>query len=258
MWEDDEELGEQPGAFKELTLSDGRTHYVESRFLPMLKEWDWQYDPETEQIVRVEDGQKKSLYMERLRWHWRQRQESDEMPVLDRKAIRGTFGHLPTFRTMLALSQRQREYATYEGGYNLPASTIFLAECLSEALLAYFEWQTRSNVWVFWADESGLTPGHLSLQPKGERTYETLGQWMDGEYTGDWQKSNKTATGLAPQTFGQYLQRQMIRVWRELVEEENFGHVKGKRVEKLLREGDRPAFLTVRYARDLMAHYPLK
>lgn len=257
MWDDEVESGEGVGEYKELPLANGRTEYVESRFLPMLKEWDWQYDPETEQIVRIENGQKKTLYMERLRWHWRQRKESDEMPVLDRKAIRGTFGHLPTFRTMLALSQRQREYATYEAGYNLPASTIFLAECLSEALLVYFEWQTQTNMWVFEPDESGLTPGRLTLQPKPERTFQTLGEWMDSAYTGDWQKSNKTPTGLAPQTYKAYLQRQMIKVWRELVEEENFGHVKGKRVEALLREGDRPAFLTVRYARDLMSQYPL-
>jgi hypothetical protein len=262
MFDEREEEGTEEEAiepFRELTLPDGQTYYVEARLHPMLSEWDWQYDRVTEQVVRMEEGHAKPLYLERLRWHYRQRRnETDGMPVLDRKAIRGTFGHLPAFRSLLALSQKQREYTTFEGGYNLPAATLFLAESLSDALLAYFDWQSHGNVWAFEPDETGLTPGHLSLQPKGERKYETLGQWMASEYTGDWQKSGKTATGLAPQTFKMLIQRRMIETWRELVKNENFGHVSGKKVEKLLRDGERPAFLTIRYARDLMASYPLR
>jgi hypothetical protein len=256
MYEDELEKEEQD-SFREIPVGGGDSSYVESHFHPMLMEWDWQYDPVTEQVIRMEEGKAKPLFLERLRWHYKlRRANSEDLPLLDRKGIRGTFGHLPAFRSMLALSQKQRDYASAEEGYSIPAATHFLSEALSTALLMYFEWQGYTNVWTFTNDPEGLIPGALSLQPKTV-SYATLGEWMDSEYTGDWQRSHKSATGIVPQTYKMLLQRRMMDIWRELVKQENYGKVSGKKVEKLLRDGERPAFLTVRYARDLVGHYSL-
>jgi hypothetical protein len=244
--------------WREIILADGSSYYVDSRFHPMISEWDWQYDPVSEQVVRYEDGRKKSIYEEQLRWHQRQKVNlAAPQPTLSRKEIRAQFGHLPAFRTLLVASQRQREITMFQEGWNLPMAQEFLAEALSDALLLYYEWQSQDNIWTFVPDETGLTPGQLQLQPKDERKYETLGQWMKSEYTGDWVKSNKAPTGLEPQTFRKYLQARMMDMWRTLVMEANFFEITARKVERVLRGAGRPAFLTVRHARDLVGHYPI-
>lgn len=260
MWTPDLESDEPDDAgvdiLREIPLAGGRRIYVMAEVHPMLMEWEWQYDDLTAQAVRIEDGRKRSLYQEQLRWYYRRRSHASA-PVLERPAIRATFGHLAGFRRLLGYSQNQREFALMELGVNLPLSTEILGLGLSIALLHYYEWQAATDHWTFTPDPAQLTPGTLERHASGDRGYERLGDFLHGEYTGEWVRSRKSATGLVPETYAKRLQRAVFRVWREAAEIENFDEVEAKDIEVALRHGKRPAFLTVRHICDLIEHYRL-
>lgn len=257
-YEDDETPMEIP-EFKEIQLTTGEIIAVEARYYPMLTEWDWQFDETTKQVVRVEEGRKVPMFEEQLRIHFRQRKrEYEGMPALDRSAIRALFAHHPTYKTLAQYTQAQREYVQYEGGYHLPPAIFLLGDALSDVLLLYYEWQQSDTEWYFEPDETGITPGRLVRDKKQEFTPATLGQWMAATLTGDWVKSAEEPTGLAPESYAKLIQRNILDLWRRMVKEENYDAVNPRKVERILREGDKSAFITARYVRALISHYPLQ
>jgi hypothetical protein len=247
---------DMPPDQREIALPDGQTRFVDARLYPFLMEWDWRFDDRAQQIVRTDDPSV-TLYDTELRWAAARKLEI--APVLTREAVLYHFGHLPAYRELVLLSQRQRDWARWEVGYELPAAWHFVARALSHALCTYHEWLDKKGTFAFESDTSDLTPGTLVHSESADDIpeYMLLGDWLDDEMTGDWAIDREAPTGLVPEVFRDHLSVDLRDTWKELVEEENYENVKLKKLIRQLKDEDRPLWLLIDLALDVIATYPL-
>lgn len=233
-----------------LELNDGRTIQVVARMYPALKEWEWHYDPETAQAIRIEDGKKIFLFNEEMRLA----RHDDYHPYLSRAGLRAVFGHLPEYRYLLELSTKQREVALWEAQAALPPAQQILTEALSHIVARYWRWREKGEHFIYETREE-WTPGILKVEPITTLP-ETLGTFMDNEYTGEWIRST-SFLGMAPETVERAEYANIKHDWKYLVHDVNYGKVKPSVVARALKEADVPLFLLAEEVLAVLRHYPL-
>lgn len=236
--------------FKELALKDGRTIPVDKRIYPMLMEWDWHYDHLTAQAVRHEGDRVLPLYAEQIK-HLR---NDDSLPMLPRPAVRAQFGHLPAYRKLLLLSMRQREFALWQLNAMLPVVHEVTAEALACGLAAYFRWQVGGIRYV--ADST--LPGPMATEPIGQTEYSTLGDFLVGEWTGQWERDPNAPVGVTPQNVRNWLSETVHGRWRAMYRAYNYGSgTKVRTVERILKTQDMPVWLLIQHVMSVIDEYPV-
>jgi hypothetical protein len=226
---------------------------VDQRIYPMLMEWEWAYDDATQQAVRA-DGSGIRLYDEQIRLL-----ASSEVimhAVLDRSAIRVMFGGLPAYSALIRLSTRQREPVLFDLSMTLPNISLVLAGALSEILALYHRWLIAPTRLVYHRDPTNLTPGSFETV-EGNPAYETLGQWMLAEVTGNWLPDHESPTGLLPEPKYMEAMKLATKEWRLAARATNGSKTAHKQIETLLRAEDLPVWLLVQHAIEVIENYKL-
>jgi hypothetical protein len=230
-----------------IELVDGTSTVVSAKLLPMLMEWDWVKDPTTGTIVRTSD--QRPLFDEHVRLGMRFK-GGMEHPGIDRGLIRSHFGKQASYKSMLSMSLKARDYTIHDFGVTLPAAGDLLADALYSSLATHYRWVQEGVRWTFTPDTDGLIPGTL-IKTVGEPLplYQSLGEWMDKEYNGVWTKAPRTPTGLKPMTYAKGVEKALHSVWRSRVEYENGDdEIDFPVLERGLKEAGLSVWMLLRYA----------
>jgi hypothetical protein len=251
FWEADDE------DFEQIELLDGSVVSVSAKIRPMLMEWDWTTDPQTGAVVRVqEDGRIVPLFEEHVRISQRF-SDSISHPIISRGYIRTQFNQLNSYNSLLSMSAKQREYVMGEFGVALPSASDILQAGLLYSLSGYYRWRAKGEWWVLTPDKENLTPGQLHKQTGVLLpAYDTLGAWLDKEFTGDWRAAPRSPTGLTAVTYGVALDRVLLQWWRDMVEMSD-EEVPVRAVERGLRDAGLSVWMLIRYATRAIRSYRL-
>jgi hypothetical protein len=210
---DREEDGTEGLELRPLELPCGRVVLLDARIFPEVAEWDWYHDPKTALVVRDDEaGRKIRLYDEQVKRN-RGIDGGFGFPCLDRMALRRMFGHTREWRTLIAVSRRQRTIA-HIAEFPLPLPTDYLGLALAYALTRFYVWQEETDRPVFHPDGDNLTPGQILPDSGAKPIYRTLGEWMDGEVSGEWRSLETAPTGIVPESVAQQVEWGLHAVWR--------------------------------------------
>jgi hypothetical protein len=165
---------------KELDIGAGRFVNVAERDYPALMEWDWSFDETTEQPFRIDPdtGRGVPLVYDLLRLYVQRNEEEGAIPLLPRRSVRAIFDTTNNFHEFYRIARQQRKVAEAVG-FIPPNPLALLGLSLSAALIRYIEWRQRGKRFAYVIDK-GMTALEGATLPR----YETLGAWMDAEYTG--------------------------------------------------------------------------
>lgn len=235
--------------FREVPLEGGHTVTVHKGDYPIVREWDWSLDKETGLATRLFQGRKVRLYHELLRRH----RNTDHFVALGEDALETLFSKYEPYEKLI------EEWATREEtvDFDLPDPIDLLAYSLTSALYLYHDWLKEGKEYTFHADAESLGPGSIFRRKRrGVHRYDTLGDWMFCELTGEWTEDEDSPTGVVPQDYADAVAEVSVMTFISLLEESSPG-VDPEQVWADFEERELSLDYLIKHVHELLRTYPI-
>jgi hypothetical protein len=170
---------------RQITLADGATMQVPAEAWPWMTEYTWTYDAPIQQLYRIENGRVIYFFNELMK-----HSKTRELLVMSDGAVDAAFKGAPPYDKIVILMPRYVSLGQ-EIGILLPNPYELVANALARVLQIYYEWLLSGHRYVLSAETEQPDATLLRL-PRDESypyeaadRYPTLGAWMYGEWTGE-------------------------------------------------------------------------
>ncbi len=221
--------------------------------LPWIVEWEWELDPVTGLVYRLQQGRHIMLYHEILKKHRR----NAFFWALDDVTLQRLFGGMPEYEALPRIWE-DRENLTKNLGLVLPRPLDVLGYSLTSALYIYLDWFSDGMTYSYTADPEAITPGNLFGRRRHRTsTFGPLENFMR-EYTGEWVPDEDAPCGIRPQHFSDAIAQGVAGTLNSLLLHMNGGLSPDQFEELWLEyaEAGEPLDIIVLTVLSMIARYP--